>query len=63
MSAPASACAPELARIDAMAEDGVVSREGFRIIVPYSARPFLRSVCAVFDRYLSSEAARHSRAF
>ena len=54
---------PELASIDAMAEDGLVTREGLRITVRNEARPFLRSVCAVFDRHLSAEGTRHSRAF
>lgn len=53
---------PELARIDALAEDGLVARQGFRLTVPDAARPFLRSVCAVFDRYLAPGETRHSRA-
>lgn len=53
----------ELARIDAMVDDGIAHREGYRVAVPASARPFLRSVCAVFDGRLSPEATRHSRAF
>lgn len=54
---------PELARIDAMVDDGIASRDGYRIAVLASARPFLRSVCAVFDSRLPPEAKRHSRAF
>ena len=55
--------APELARIDAMADDGIAARDGFRVAVPEAARPFLRTVAAVFDRYLEPEARRHSRAY
>jgi hypothetical protein len=54
---------PELARIDAMVDDGIVRRDGYQVAVPASARPYLRSVCAVFDSRLSPEATRHSRAF
>ena len=54
---------PELARIDAMAQDGVVTREGYRIVIPDAARPFLRSVCSVFDRRLPAKAEGYSRAF
>jgi hypothetical protein len=27
-----------------------------------AARPFVRTVCAAFDRYLQAEAKRHARA-
>lgn len=53
---------PELAAIDAMVEDEIVSRSDYRITVPESARPLLRSVCAVFDSYLTDGVARHSKA-
>jgi oxygen-independent coproporphyrinogen-3 oxidase len=52
----------ELRAIDLMAEDGIVSRDGYRVSVPEEARPFLRNVCAVFDRHLSAGEARYSRA-
>jgi oxygen-independent coproporphyrinogen-3 oxidase len=45
-----------------MAEDGIVNRDGYRVSVPEEARPFLRNVCAVFDRHLSAGEARYSRA-
>jgi len=51
----------ELAALDVMAQDGLVARRGYRISVPDEARPLLRSVCAVFDRYLSTAAAKHSQ--
>jgi oxygen-independent coproporphyrinogen-3 oxidase len=53
--------ATELARLDEIAKDGVVIRNGHRVAIPDAARPFLRNVCAVFDRYLTTEAQRHSR--
>jgi oxygen-independent coproporphyrinogen-3 oxidase len=52
----------ELGAIDRMAEDGIVSREGLKVTVPEEARPYLRNVCAVFDRHLSTGEARYSRA-
>jgi oxygen-independent coproporphyrinogen-3 oxidase len=51
----------ELEMLDLMALDGLVDRQGYRISVPDEARPLLRSVCAVFDRYLPAAAARHSQ--
>ena len=53
---------PELARIDRLAADGLVTRDGTRITVPDEARPFLRNVCAIFDRHFSEAPRRHSRA-
>ena len=54
--------APELARLDELASDGVVERSGTKINVPDHARPFVRSVCAVFDAYVSNDDTRFSRA-
>ena len=39
-----------------------VTPEVARVRVTERGRPFVRSVCAVFDRYLDSGSARHSRA-
>jgi len=52
----------ELERIDMLSKHGLVWREQGRIVVPEAARPFLRSICAVFDRYLERAPARYSRA-
>jgi oxygen-independent coproporphyrinogen-3 oxidase len=52
----------ELDAIDALAADGLAVREGFRVVVPEEARPFIRNVCAVFDKYLAPDGARHSTA-
>jgi oxygen-independent coproporphyrinogen-3 oxidase len=45
-----------------MAGDGLVDLDGSSITVTAAGRPFLRSICAVFDRYLATGAGRHSRA-
>ncbi len=52
----------ELSRLAPMERDGLVEVDGDRIRVRESARPLLRSVCAVFDRYLNTDENRHSRA-
>jgi oxygen-independent coproporphyrinogen-3 oxidase len=49
---------PALAR---MADDGLLRREGGRIIITEAGRPFLRSVAALFDARLAEGGARHSR--
>ncbi len=54
--------ADELARLAAMEADGVVEINDGRVRVTEAGRPLLRSVCAVFDRYLDSGVGRHSRA-
>jgi oxygen-independent coproporphyrinogen-3 oxidase len=57
-----SALAPELQRLDQLAAHDLVVRQDSRITVPEPARPFVRSVCAVFDQYLRSGETRHARA-
>ena len=52
------AAAPRLA---AMAEDGVVDWDGETVVVRPEARPFVRTVAAVFDTYLKVNPARHAR--
>ncbi len=54
--------ADELARLAPMEADGLVEIDGGRVRVTETGRPLLRSVCAVFDRYLGSGVGRHSRA-
>lgn len=54
--------AAELAAIDEMARYGLVKRSGLSIEIPEDSRLLVRTVCAAFDRYLDSSAARHSRA-
>lgn len=43
-------------------EPEVITVDGHRITIPESGRPWLRVVCAVFDRYLTRDQARHSTA-
>ena len=52
----------ELERLDGMARDGLVERTGPRIVITEQGRPFMRAICAVFDRYLATGVGRHSRA-
>ncbi len=54
--------ADELQRLRPMEDDGLVEIDGGHIRVTETGRPLLRSVCAVFDRYLGSGAGRHSPA-
>lgn len=50
-----------LARLDALAADGLVERSGQVIRLTRQGRPFVRTVAAAFDTYLGSTGARHSR--
>ena len=52
----------ELEQLAPMASDGVVEIDGGCVRVTEAGRPLLRSVCAVFDRYLGTGSGRHSRA-
>lgn len=52
----------ELAGLDEMEADGLVQRDGARIRVTKKGRPFVRAVCARFDRYLNPQETRHVRA-
>jgi len=54
--------AAELRELDDLVRDGLVERTGRRIVVPESKRSFVRTVCAVFDAYLSDGSMRYSRA-
>jgi oxygen-independent coproporphyrinogen-3 oxidase len=51
------AAAPRLA---AMAEDGMVDWDGDTLAIRPEARPFVRTVAAVFDTYLRADQARHA---
>jgi len=52
----------ELSAMSEMESDGIITVDGGRIQVTETGRPFVRSVCAVFDTYLASGRGRHSRA-
>ncbi len=50
----------ELAQLDKLADQGVAEREGTRISA--SSRPFIRAVCAVFDKHSFNGQPRYSLA-
>lgn len=52
----------ELEKIGAMLDEGIVEIKDENISVPAQARPWLRTVCAVFDQYLDQGETRHARA-
>jgi oxygen-independent coproporphyrinogen-3 oxidase len=54
--------ATEFEQLTAAAADGLVELTPPRIRITEQGRPFLRTVCAVFDSYLPANKARHSRA-
>ena len=54
--------AAELSKLDVLADDGLLERAGHKISIPERARPLVRTVCAVFDAYLSDDDRRFSRA-
>jgi len=54
--------APELAALEPMVADGLVTVTENRIHITETGRPLMRTVAAVFDRYLETGVARHSRA-
>ena len=54
--------AAEFEQLSGAAADGLVELAPPRIRITEQGRPFLRTVCAVFDSYLPANKARHSRA-
>jgi oxygen-independent coproporphyrinogen-3 oxidase len=54
--------AAELGKLDELVSDGIVECSGTTITVPEQSRAFVRSVCAVFDAYMSNGEARFSKA-
>lgn len=52
----------EMAALAPLVDDGLVEIDPRRVRVTESGRPFVRTVCAAFDRYLDAGRARHSRA-
>ncbi|TNE34848.1 MAG: oxygen-independent coproporphyrinogen III oxidase [Alphaproteobacteria bacterium] len=52
----------EMPGIREYCEDGIATFEKGRLALTEEGRPLVRTVCALFDRYLGSGAARHSRA-
>ena len=52
----------EIASLAALEADGIVRREGRRLVMTEEGKPLVRAVCAAFDRYLNAGEARHSKA-
>jgi oxygen-independent coproporphyrinogen-3 oxidase len=55
-----SSLSAELERLEDFAADGLLRCAGGRIEVTELGRPFIRSVCAVFDRHLRPQEGRHA---
>lgn len=47
--------------LDALERDGLVWRDGSCLVVTQQGRPFVRFVCAAFDRHYTGQEGRHSR--
>ncbi len=54
--------APERSALKPMIDDGLAEIKDGVVHITDRGRPFMRTVCAVFDRYLQTGVARHSRA-
>ncbi len=54
--------ADALSALAVMEADGVVALDGARVRVTERGRPFVRTVCAAFDRYLEPGETRHAQA-
>ncbi|MTJ80893.1 MAG: oxygen-independent coproporphyrinogen III oxidase [Telmatospirillum sp.] len=53
---------PDLEKLHGLEADGLLHRNGRRIVITDEGRPLVRAACAVFDRYLKMGEARHSKA-
>ncbi|MEM7221833.1 MAG: oxygen-independent coproporphyrinogen III oxidase [Pseudomonadota bacterium] len=62
LGAPVQGFGDELAALSEMSRDGLAVVKGDQVTVTSLGRPFLRSICAIFDRYLQPDQARHSQA-
>lgn len=47
--------------LEPLIDDGVVLREGPRLVLTERGRPLVRSVCAAFDRHYTGAEGRHAR--
>jgi oxygen-independent coproporphyrinogen-3 oxidase len=47
--------------LQALERDGLVQRDGAGLVVTEAGRPFVRFVCAAFDRHYAGQEGRHSR--
>jgi oxygen-independent coproporphyrinogen-3 oxidase len=62
LAPPPHGFAEELSALAPMARDGLVELKGSRVHITDTGQPLMRTVCAVFDRYLGTGKGRHSRA-
>jgi len=53
--------ASDFVKLKEMESDRLVRVDGERIVVTELGRPFVRSICATFDKYLASSSGRHSQ--
>lgn len=60
LGTPEAWCPSELATLDEMAADGLLTRQGPAITLTAEGRKLARVVAAVFDSYLAAGKARHS---
>ena len=59
---PSDLLAPEISRLEPYEEDGLLTRDGSRLIVSEQGRFLVRTICAVFDTYFGKGPGKHSRA-
>jgi oxygen-independent coproporphyrinogen III oxidase len=53
--------ASDFVKLKQMESEGIVRIDGESIVVTELGRPFVRSICATFDKYLASTGGRHSQ--
>jgi oxygen-independent coproporphyrinogen-3 oxidase len=53
--------ASDFIKLKEMETEGIVRIDGESIEVTELGRPFVRSICATFDKYLGSSGGRHSQ--
>lgn len=53
--------ASDFVKLKQMESEGIVRIDGELIVVTELGRPFVRSICATFDKYFSSTGGRHSQ--
>ena len=54
--------AGELAALQPLEEDGLVTVANHRVTVTEAGRPLVRTICAAFDTYLTTSETRHAKA-
>ena len=59
---PLAALDEDRARLRPLIADGLATAEGTRVSVTDLGRPFVRALCAAFDRHLQPSLARHAQA-